>query len=142
LALSCILLLVAIVSEAQAGWPEGTLPFLAAVVTTVSWLVTGAIATHARPGMRIGTLLIFSGLSLAADGALTSVAEVIASRDEISAAWVGWLGSWLFWPQLAALAAIYLLFPSDTLPSRRWRCRGRRHCGNDRQRPLAGAAGL
>src|ERR1700712_2315116 len=77
LALSCLLLAVAIVSEAQAGWPEGALPFLAAVVTTVSWLVTGAVATRARPPMAIGSLLLFSGLSLALDGALTSVAEVI-----------------------------------------------------------------
>jgi two-component system, NarL family, sensor kinase len=121
LALSCLLLAVAILSEAQAGWPEGALPFLAAVVTTASWLVTGAVATRARPRTVIGTLLIFSGLALAVDGALTSVAEVIAPRDEISAAWIGWFGSWLFWPQLAALATIYLVFPSDTLPSRRWR---------------------
>ncbi|MEF2976586.1 sensor histidine kinase [Subtercola sp. YIM 133946] len=120
-ALSGLLLAVAIVSEARAGWPEGHLAFLAAVVTTVSWVVTGAIATHARPRMVIGTLLILSGLSLAVDGALTSVAEVIAPRDESSAGWIGWLGSWLFWPQLAALSTIYLLFPSDTLPSRRWR---------------------
>src|ERR1700712_283595 len=115
-----LLLAIAVVCEALAGWPEGALSFLAAAVTTASWLVAAGVATLARPRMLIGWLLVFGGFTLALDGALTSFAEVIASRDMVLAAWAGWVGSWMFWPQLTASAAIYLLFPDGGLPSRKW----------------------
>ncbi len=113
---------VAIACEASSGWPHGVWSSIADALTDVSWLVAGGVAAYVRPRMSVGYLLLLGGLFLALSGALTAWAGYLATADADAGAvaWIGWVGGWIFWPHLAALAIVYLLFPDGTLPSRRW----------------------
>jgi signal transduction histidine kinase len=72
----------------------------------------------------IGWLLIAAGLSLAVVSAASgyAVGGILAHPGAFPAARVvGLFGEWSFVPAVASLTFMFLLFPTGTLPSRRWR---------------------
>lgn len=113
---------LAVAGYAVAGWPGGRWVIVASAVTVLTWLISGAVTAYVRPALPFGWLLLAGGLLLAISGALSAYAGVaeLAGRST-EAAWVGWVGGWIFFPHLAAMVLVYLLFPAGRLPSRRWR---------------------
>ena len=105
-----------------AGWPGGAPASVAAALTALTWLATGLAVAVARPRLPFGWLLLGGGVCLAA-GELLSGAGTwqVARGHTVAGAYLAWVGGWVFFPHLAAMALIYLLFPTGTLPSRRWR---------------------
>jgi signal transduction histidine kinase len=64
-------------------------------------------------GVGIGMLSLFSGYALA--GIITHPGALPAAKP------IGAVAEWAFFPVVAVLAYMLLLFPTGTLPSRRWR---------------------
>lgn len=116
-----------LIAYGSAYWPGGAWSIAADFVTIATWLVSGAITATARPRGAFGWLLLGGGLFLAVGGALSGqAADAAASGRFTEAAWLGWIGNWIFFPHLAAAAVIYLLFPDGLfadgrLRDSRWR---------------------
>jgi signal transduction histidine kinase len=92
-------------------------------VSTVAYATLGALIVR-RVRNPIGWLLLAAGVSLGLMGLINGYAmlgitthpgAVPAPRQ------VGAVSEWLFFPVVAALACAFLLFPTGTLLSRRWR---------------------
>ena len=92
-------------------------------VSTLAYATVGALIVR-RVRNPIGWLLLATGASLGLMGILNAYAmlgvtthpgAVPAPRE------VGAVSEWLFFPVVAALACAFLLFPTGTLLSRRWR---------------------
>jgi hypothetical protein len=86
-----------------------------AVVLIGSFATMGALLAWKRPGNRIGWLMSAVGLLYAVGvvgGLLSDVQRTLTPTN-----WVGWI--WLTGVGLAVY--VVLLFPTGTLPSRRWR---------------------
>jgi signal transduction histidine kinase len=92
-------------------------------VSTLAYATVGALIVR-RVRNPIGWLLLAAGVSLglmglfnayAMLGIITHPGAVPAPRE------VGAVSEWLFFPVVAALACAFLLFPTGTLLSRRWR---------------------
>jgi signal transduction histidine kinase len=97
--------------EAQGNFAAG----VAAVAFIVGFATVGALLTWKRPGNPIGWLLCATGLSYAAAASGLLLLYIPAARD-----WGHWLG-WLFFFGLGFVVFVLLLFPTGSLPSRRWR---------------------
>ena len=101
----------------RTDWPGGVPSLVADYVTVATWLASGAVTVSARPRSPFGWLLLGGGLWLAVGGGLTGQAAFEASSGRSAdAAWLGWVGNWIFFPHLAAAAIIYLLFPDGLFP--------------------------
>jgi signal transduction histidine kinase len=72
----------------------------------IGWLLLSA-------GVSLGLMAIFSAYAVL--GIITHPGALPAARQ------VGEVSEWLFFPVVAALACVFLLFPTGTLRSRRWR---------------------
>jgi signal transduction histidine kinase len=103
--------LPASLSNAQGNAVAGTV----AVAFIVGFATVGALLAWQRPANPIGWLLCASGLSYAA-GAF-GLLLLQFPRTVIWAHWMGWI--WLF--GVGFVVFVLLLFPTGTLPSRRWR---------------------
>jgi two-component system NarL family sensor kinase len=107
---------------ASVGWPGGAWSVSADFATLATWLVSGVITATARPRSPFGWLLLGGGLCLAVGGALSGQAAADAASGRLQdAAWLGWVGNWIFFPHLAAAAVIYLVFPDGLFPDARIR---------------------
>ena len=93
-------------------------------VVNVAVPVTGFVLASRRPGNRIGWLFLVAGLSLGLSGFSDQYAlhALVADRGSLPAGQVfGWLSNWIWMIAVAALAFLFLLFPTGQLRSRRWR---------------------
>ena len=97
------------------GQQGGALTGVAAVVFIVSFATVGALLAWKRPGNPIGWLLSATGLTYA-----TAAFALLLQQFPQARVWSGWLG-WLWLAGLAFVVFVLLLFPTGTLPSRRWR---------------------
>src|SRR5215468_4382245 len=96
---------------------------IAAVTFIAAFATVGALLIWKRPANPIGWLLSASGLSYA----LATTGLVLLQFPE-TRAWGDWLG-WMFFAGAGFAVFVLLLFPTGSLPSRRWR-------------PVAWAAGI
>lgn len=109
-----LLTAAALMAAAVADWPGGAAARLASAVVVASWVAAGAVAALFRAALPFGLLLMGGGLFLAVSGFLTALAEALAmAGSSAAAAWTGWVGAWIFFPHLAAMCLIYLLFPGS-----------------------------
>ena len=86
--------------------------------------VTGFVLASRRPENRIGWLFLAAGLALGLSGFSNPYAlhALVADRGSLPAGLVfGWLSNWIWLIAVAALAFLFLLFPTGQLRSRRWR---------------------
>ncbi|MEC3953445.1 ATP-binding protein [Nocardia sp. CDC153] len=105
----------------RAGWSGGAVADPAAGLTAATWLLTGLATAVVRPRLPFGWLLLGGGVCLAAAGLLAAGGEyAITAGHPMLGAWLAW-GRWILFPHLAANVLIYLLFPTGTLLSPRWR---------------------
>src|SRR5262245_6052422 len=88
---------------------------VAAAAVTVGFATVGALLAWKRPANPIGWPLCATGLSYAAAGSGLVLLHIPAAR-----AWGHWLG-WLFFFGFGFVVFVVLLFPTGSLPSRRWR---------------------
>ena len=86
-----------------------------AVTFVVGFATVGALLAWKRPANPIGWLLSATGLSYAA--AFIGLLFLQFPRTRIWSSWLGWL--WFF--GIGFVVFVLLLFPTGTLPSRRWR---------------------
>ena len=87
-----------------------------AVTFIVGFATVGALLGWKRPANPIGWLLSATGLSYAA--AIIGLLLLLPSPG--TRAWGNWLG-WLFFFGIGFVVFVLLLFPTGSLPSRRWR---------------------
>jgi hypothetical protein len=86
--------------------------------------VTGFVLASRRPENRIGWLFLVAGLALGLSGFSNPYAlhALVADRGSLPAGPVfAWLSNWIWIIAVAALAFLFLLFPTGQLRSRRWR---------------------
>ena len=86
--------------------------------------VTGFVLASRRPENRIGWLFLVAGLALGLSGFSNPYAlhALVADRGSLPAGLVfAWLSNWIWIIAVAALAFLFLLFPTGQLRSRRWR---------------------
>jgi signal transduction histidine kinase len=86
-----------------------------AVAFVVGFASVGALLAWKRPANPIGWLLSATGLSFAAAGAGLLLLQFPRTR-----AWGSWT-SWIFFLGVGFVVFVLLLFPTGSLPSRRWR---------------------
>jgi signal transduction histidine kinase len=85
--------------------------------------VVGLVLASRRPANRVGWLFLMGGLALG----LADFSQQYALRALVAApgSWpagraFAWLGGWIWVSSFAALAFVFLLFPTGRLRSRRW----------------------
>jgi signal transduction histidine kinase len=96
---------------------------LGAALSTVAYASLGALIVR-RVGNPIGWLLLIVGVSIGMLSLFSgyAIVGVITHPGALPAAMpVGALAEWAFFPVVAVLSYMLLLFPTGTLPSRRWR---------------------
>ena len=110
-----------------AAWPHFNLADatdnVTAAVGAIAYATLGALIVR-RAGNRIGWFMVAEGAALAvlmtsSGYAIAGVAGPLTGLPGATVA--GTLAECAFVPVTAGLAAIFLLFPTGTLPSRRWR---------------------
>jgi len=85
------------------------------VVFIVAFATVGALLGWKRPANPIGWLLSATGLSYAFGAAGLLLLQFPRTR-----AWGNWLG-WMYFLGIGFVVFVLLLFPTGSLPSRRWR---------------------
>ena len=103
--------------------PLAVVSAAAAGLTSISYVLVGALIEVRRPGHRVGRLMIVAGPLFGALSLLwTGSAIVEPLLDARSAAILGWAGAAFSWAGVALIAGwIPLLFPTGSLPGPRWR---------------------
>ena len=94
-----------------------------ASVVNMSIPVLGFVLASRRPANRIGWLSLAAGLLLALSrfGSAYGVHGLVVAPGSLPAARAGmWLSNWIFALPIAAIAFLFLLFPTGRLRSRRW----------------------
>jgi hypothetical protein len=110
-----------LVPASLADW---TVSNVSGQVVNMAVPVTGFFLASRRPENRIGWLFLVAGLALGLSGFSNPYAlhALVADRGSLPAGLVfGWLSNWIWIIAVAALAFLFLLFPSGQLRSRRWR---------------------
>src|SRR6266566_2655534 len=98
-----------------AGLQGNALTGVATLVFIPSFATVGALLAWKRPANPIGWLLSATGLTYSAAAFLQLLIQFPRTR-----VWSHWLG-WLWLAGIAFVVFVVLLFPTGTLPSRRWR---------------------
>ena len=86
--------------------------------------VVGFVLASRRPGNRVGWLLLVGSLALGLGGFVSAYAlhALVADPGSLPAGRTSvWLSNWIWVIPIAALAFVFLLFPTGRLRSRRWR---------------------
>lgn len=93
------------------------------IVTLVLWTVVGAFLAWRLPYHPIGWLFLVMGLVWVIEPWAQEYVLARSSDGRPFPGWqyAAWLRYWIFAPGLSAFVMALLLFPSGTLPSRRWR---------------------
>src|SRR6266704_473641 len=86
------------------------------VVFIVAFATVGALLGWKRPANPIGWLLSATGLSYASAVAV----GLLLLQFPRTQAWGSWLG-WMYFAGIGFVVFVLLLFPTGSLPSRRWR---------------------
>src|SRR6266540_225205 len=86
------------------------------VVFIVAFATVGALLAWKRPANPIGWLLSATGLSYAS---AVAVGRLLLQFPRTQA-WGNWLG-WMYFAGIGFVVFVLLLFPTGSLPSRRWR---------------------
>src|SRR5579859_1666796 len=110
-----------LVPASLANW---TVSNISGQLVNVAFPVAGFILASRRPENRIGWLFLVAGLALGLSGFSSSYAlhALVADRGPVPAGRVsGWLSNWTWVIAVAALAYLFLLFPTGRLRSPRWR---------------------
>jgi hypothetical protein len=110
-----------LVPASLTGW---TVSNISGELVNMAVPVTGFVLASRRPENRIGWLFLVAGLSLGVDGFSNQYAlrALIADRGSWPAGQVfAWLSNWTWVIAVAALAFLFLLFPTGQPRSRRWR---------------------
>jgi hypothetical protein len=110
-----------LVPASLANW---TVSNISGQVVNMAVPVTGFVLASRRPENRIGWLFLVAGLALGLSGFSNPYAlhALVAHRGSLPAGQVfGWLSNWIWMIAVAALAFLFLLFPTGQLRSRRWR---------------------
>src|SRR5579862_5044924 len=103
------------------GW---TVSSVSGQVVNIAVPVTGFVLASRRPENRIGWLFLVAGAALGLSGFSFPYAlhVLVADRGSRPVGQVfGWLSNWTWVIAVAALAFLFLLFPTGQLRSRRWR---------------------
>jgi hypothetical protein len=96
---------------------------MGASASTVAYASLGALIVH-RVRNPIGWLLLIAGVGIGMLSLFSgyAVAGIVTHPGTLPAAeQIGAVAEWAFFPVVAVLAYTLLLFPTGTLPSRRWR---------------------
>jgi hypothetical protein len=96
---------------------------VAAVMLIGGFATVGALLAWKRPANPIGWLMSATGATYALAATYVLLLQFAAAR-----AWGNW-GGWLFFSSVGFVVFVLLMFPTGSLPSRRWR-------------PVAWAAGI
>jgi hypothetical protein len=110
-----------LVPASLANW---TVSNISDQVVNVAVPVAGFVLASRRPENRIGWLFLVAGLALGLSGFSNPYAlhALVADRGSLPAGQVfAWLSNWIWMIAVAALAFLFLLFPTGRLRSRRWR---------------------
>ena len=110
-----------LVPASLADW---TVSNVSGQVVNMAVPVTGFVLASRRPENRIGWLFLVAGLALGLSGFSNPYAlhALVADRGSLPAGLVfAWLSNWIWIIAVAALAFLFLLFPTGQLRSRRWR---------------------
>jgi hypothetical protein len=110
-----------LVPASLANW---TVSNISGQVVNMAVPVTGFVLASRRPENRIGWLFLVAGLALGLSGFSNPYAlhALVADRGSLPAGLVfAWLSNWIWIIAVAALAFLFLLFPTGQLRSRRWR---------------------
>jgi hypothetical protein len=110
-----------LVPASLTGW---TVSNISGQAVNVAVPVTGFVLASRRPENRIGWLFLVAGLALGLLGFSNQYAlhALVADRGSLPAGQVfAWLSNWVWVIAVAALAFLFLLFPTGRLRSRRWR---------------------
>jgi two-component system, NarL family, sensor kinase len=118
--LDVALVIAAAVYTALTGRGSLDVAFIASLIAVATWIVGGAVVALARPDLPFGPLLLFGATCLAMSGALTAAAGAVGEDQQTLQTWLGWVGAWTFFPHLATLVLVYLLFPTGKVASSRW----------------------
>ena len=107
-----------------ASLADWTVSNVSGQVVNMAVPVTGFVLASRRPENRIGWLFLVAGLALGLSGFSNPYAlhALVADRGSLPAGLVfAWLSNWIWIIAVAALAFLFLLFPTGQLRSRRWR---------------------
>jgi hypothetical protein len=110
-----------LVPASLTGW---TVSNISGQLVNMAVPVTGFVLASRRPENRIGWLFLVAGLALGLSGFSNQYAlhAMVADRGSLPAGPVfAWLSNWIWIIAVAALAFLFLLFPTGRLRSRRWR---------------------
>jgi hypothetical protein len=110
-----------LVAASLTGW---TVSNISGQVVNMAVPVTGFVLASRRPENRIGWLFLVAGMALGLSGFSNQYAlhALVADRGSLPAGQVfAWLSNWIWVIAVAALAFLFLLFPTGHLRSRRWR---------------------
>jgi hypothetical protein len=107
-----------------ASLTDWTVSNISSQVVNMAVPVTGFVLASRRPENPIGWLFLVAGLALGLSGFSNPYAlhALVAHRGSWPAGQVfAWLSNWIWMVAVAALAFLFLLFPTGQLRSRRWR---------------------
>jgi hypothetical protein len=107
-----------------ASLTDWTVSNISSQVVNMAVPVTGFVLASRRPENPIGWLFLVAGLALGLSGFSNPYAlhALVAHRGSWPAGQVfAWLSNWIWMVAVAALAFLFLLFPTGRLRSRRWR---------------------
>jgi hypothetical protein len=110
-----------LVPASLTGW---TVSNISGQLVNMAVPVTGFVLASRRPENRIGWLFLVAGLALGLSGFSNQYAlrALVADRGSLPAGPVfAWLSNCIWIIAVAALASLFLLFPTGRLRSRRWR---------------------
>ena len=122
-AATTILIWLAAAATAGTGGLPAIVSSIAISLTSISYVLVGALIELRRPGHRVGRLMILAGPLYGLLALLwTGAAVVEPLLDARSRAIVDWAGVAISWAGISLIAGwIPLLFPSGSLPGPRWR---------------------
>jgi hypothetical protein len=110
-----------LVPASQTGWTASN---ISGQVVNAAIPVAGFVLASRRPQNRIGWLFLVAGLALGLSGFSNQYALgalVAHGRSWPAGLAFAWLSNWIWVIPIATLAFLFLLFPTGSVRSRRWR---------------------